>query len=259
MNNDNQFDTVRLLPLEGLYNVRDLGGYPAAAAGEPFGSLGTRQVAWGRLYRAGDIGNLTPQAKGYLEGRNIRTIVDFRYDAERAASPDGELATVRNNIPLPIFAGNIADLSELEADTDGEAVMEELYRAMVSETRTQYRSFFRILQDRDSAPLIFHCSAGKDRTGVGAALILAALGADRETIFRDYLLTVEYLKGKYDQWLKSAPHLEPVMTVRQRYIAAAFDVIDTRFGGVEAYLRNEMDADIDLLRDLYTTPTSGAR
>ncbi|GHV15792.1 protein-tyrosine-phosphatase [Spirochaetia bacterium] len=257
MNNDDQFDKVRLLPLEGLYNVRDLGGYPAA--GEPFGSLGTRQVAWGRLYRAGDFGNLTPQAKGYLEGRNIRTIVDFRDDDERAASPDGEIATVRNNISLPIFAANIVDLSKLKAGTDGEAVMEELYRAMVVEIRTQYRSFFRILQDRDSAPLIFHCSAGKDRTGVGAALILAALGADRETIFRDYLLTGEYLKGKYDHWLTSAPYLEPVLMVRQRYLAAAFDAIDTRFGGIESYLREEMGADIDLLRELYTTPMSGTR
>jgi protein-tyrosine phosphatase len=255
MNNEGRFEQVRLLPLEGLYNVRDLGGYPAAAPGEPFGSPPARQVVWGRLYRAGDFSGISAQAREYLEDRNIRTIVDFRDEAERSASPDGAIATVQNNIPLPISPGSIADNSTLGPETDWEAFMENLYQAIAGETRTQYRNFFRILQDGDSAPLIFHCSAGKDRTGFAAALILAALGADRETIYGDYLLTGECLKGKYNPMLIQAPYLEPVMTVRRRYLAAAFGVIDSRFGGVESYLRKELGADIDLLRELYTEPS----
>jgi protein-tyrosine phosphatase len=246
MNNDISFEKVRLLPLEGLYNVRDLGGYTA----------GDRQVRWGLLYRAGDLNFLTPQAKDNLETRNIKTIVDFRTRSEWEQAPDGELSTVKSRIHLPIDAGNIIDLTQAGAGADPVELMEKLYGALADKSLDQYRRFFHILAEPDSAPLIFHCSAGKDRTGVAAALLLAALGVDRETIFQDYLLSGECLEGKYTKWIKSAPHLAPFMTVDPRYIAAVFRYIDTGFGGVERYLREALGADPEQLRERYTEPRS---
>ncbi|GHT79245.1 protein-tyrosine-phosphatase [Spirochaetia bacterium] len=240
--NDSIMENNRCLPVEGLYNVRDLGGYCA----------GDRQVRWGVLYRAGDLANLTVQARGFLETLNIKTIVDFRFPTEQEQSPDGEISTVVNTYSLPIDAGNTISLSRVGIAADAEDLMTEIYRAMVEEARPKYRTFFRLLEDREKTPLLFHCAAGKDRTGVGAALVLSALGVDRETIFQDYLLSVECLKDKYRRWIEKSPHQEPLMTVRRRYLAAAFDQIDSRFGGMDKYLREELGADIVRLRELYT-------
>ncbi|MDR1948955.1 MAG: tyrosine-protein phosphatase [Spirochaetaceae bacterium] len=243
MSNDTaQADRVRLLPLEGLYNVRDLGGYPA----------GGGQVKWGLLYRAGDLHDPRPQAKTYLENRRIRTIVDFRDDRERAEAPDGEFSTVEKIHVLSIYAGSVLDLRAITTGAAGEELMRRLYVSLAAECRSQYRRFFSILSDPENSPVLFHCSAGKDRTGLGAALLLSALGVDRETIVRDYLLSGEYVREKYRDWLAQSPHLEPLMTVRPGYIEAAFEYIETTFGSVEGYLRKELGADPDRLRSLYT-------
>jgi protein-tyrosine phosphatase len=236
-----QIEALRVLPLEGLFNVRDLGGY---AAGE-------RQVKWGRLYRSGDLGGLSDQARRALEARRIRTIVDFRDESEREHSPDGDISTVKQNHPLPIDAGNIIDLSAVGRGVDGETLMAKLYQALADKARPQYRAFFSILAGEENAPLLFHCSAGKDRTGLGAALLLSALGVDREIILQDYLLSGTCLEGKYAEWLSANPHLEPVMSVRPGYLLAALSLIDRDLGGMEAYLR-DLGADIKTLRRLYT-------
>jgi protein-tyrosine phosphatase len=244
MNDDEILDKKRLLPMETVYNVRELGGYRA----------GDRVVSWGLLYRAGDINSLTKHDKALLEARNIKTIVDFRDDKERRNAPDDTLSTVQNRYELTVDTGTIDDLTSAEAGMDGPGLMEILYQSLVSTTLEPYREFFKVLGRAENTPLLFHCSAGKDRTGVGAALLLSALGVDRETIYRDYLLSGEYLKGKYDAWLKQAPHWAPFMTVDRRYIAAAFNAIDTRFGGVESYLQDVLGADIKGLREIYTEP-----
>jgi protein-tyrosine phosphatase len=234
-------DERRLLPLEGLYNFRDLGGYPAAGG----------KVRWGCLYRGGDLRELRPQAKQCLEARKIRTIVDFRDPAERLDAPDGELATAEKTYSLPIEAGNMLELARLEISA-GEALMQRLYLALVDQCRPQYRDFFAILGEPENGPVLFHCSAGKDRTGVAAALVLSALGVDRETVVADYLLSGEYIRGKYRDLLAGAPYLEPFMTVRPGYIAAALDGIDSAFGGMDRYLREELGACPERLRRLYT-------
>ncbi|MDR2404343.1 MAG: tyrosine-protein phosphatase [Spirochaetaceae bacterium] len=243
MNNDTtRPHRVRLLPLEGLYNTRDLGGYPAAG----------RYVKWDMFYRAGDLKDLSPQAKVHLENRRIKTIVDFRDSEERTQAPDGELSTVKKVYVLSIYAGSMLNLRQIKTGAAGEEMMRQLYISMVSDCRPQYRRFFSILSDPENSPLLFHCSAGKDRTGIGAALLLSALGVDREIIMEDYLLSREYIRGKYRSWLEESPHLEPLMTVCPGYIGAALDCIETVFGGMDRYLRNELGANPELLRSLYT-------
>ena len=233
---------IRILPLQGLYNVRDLGGYKTE----------TGQVKWRCLYRAGDMTNLRPQARRYLENRNIKTVVDFRESEERLYAPDGDIKTVIKTYTLPIFAGNIRDLSYVEDQ------MRELYQYIILESIPQLRAFFKILQEAGSAPLIFHCTAGKDRTGIVAALILSALGVDRETIYQDYMLSQTCLGDKYQAFVNEDPRLEPIMSVRLSYIHTAFRTIEETYGTPERYLQEELRADPEKLRALYTAPSESA-
>jgi protein-tyrosine phosphatase len=234
--------------MENLFNVRDLGGYPVGDGG--FNEK--RQVKRGLLYRAGDLGAPSERDRALLEDRNIRIIMDFRSEKEIQRLPDCEFKTVKHYRALSIDAGNMLELSRIERGIDGESLMEELYRGLAAEARSQYREFFEILADADSAPLLFHCSAGKDRTGFAAALILSALGVDRELIYQDYLLSAKYLTDKYQALLEAEPYLEPVMSVRRSYLEVAFTRIDTDFGGMDRYLGTELGADIKRLRELYT-------
>jgi protein-tyrosine phosphatase len=240
--NDN-VDSRRLLPVEGLYNIRELGGYPAA---------GGKRVKWGVFFRSGDMAGITAGGRKVLEKAGIRSVVDFRTDAERAGAPDGEIGAAAKTLRLVIDGGSIIDLSRTGAETDGPALMKTLYRAMVDHARPQYAGLLKFVSEPENTPVLFHCSAGKDRTGLAAAFILSALGAGRETVIADYLLSAKYLEGKYRELIQSAPSLLPLMTVKRSYIEAALNRIDEAYGGMETYLRAELGAGLEELRRLYT-------
>jgi protein-tyrosine phosphatase len=241
-------DGLRVIPLKGLFNVRDLGGYAGAGG----------RVTWGLIYRSGDLARLPAETGAALEARNIKTIVDFRDDEERRYAPDGEIATVRNRHILSISAGSIINFAGARNVGDAEILMEALYQKLPEAVIPPYRVLFQLLRDKENAPLLFHCSAGKDRTGLAAALILSALGVERETIIADYLLSAECLKGKYDGFIDKNPESEPFMTVRRNFIAAALRTIDEDMGGMDRYLRETLGADIDALRNIYLEPYEGA-
>jgi protein-tyrosine phosphatase len=232
----------RILPLQTLFNVRDLGGYAAA---------GKKRVKWGLLYRAGDLYNPSPEDQALLESRGIRTIVDFRDSMERDNAPDCNPDTALQNRWLPINAGSFFDLVAAKTSAAMETFMMELYTLLVDTAREQYREFFALLGDGRNLPLLFHCSAGKDRTGIGAALILSALGVDRECIYDDYLLSARLLGNKYAGIIEKSPWLEPLFSVRRSYLAAAFQRIEAAYGGMDRYLREELGAEPDRLRKLY--------
>ncbi|MDR2798825.1 MAG: tyrosine-protein phosphatase [Treponema sp.] len=243
MNMEHHDEPGQLLPLEGVHNLRDLGGYPTREG---------RQLRWGQLYRAGDLHDLSSRDKAVLEKRNIKTIVDFRGAQEKKRAPDGTLATLVQTFELPIEAGSIMDLCATEIKVSGAALMQELYGRLVEIARPQYRKFFSILSDPAHTPLLFHCSAGKDRTGLAAAFILSALEVDRERIYYDYLLSAEYLKEMIRQWLAAEPHLEAVLSVRRGYLEAAFAKIDAAFGGIHRYIQEELGADVAGMLEWYT-------
>ena len=130
--------------------------------------------------------------------------------------------------------------------------MLDLNVRLVRDWQASYKEFFRILQQEGNAPLLFHCSAGKDRTGFGAMLFLLGLGVDRQTVIDDYLLSAQYLKNKYASMLKEKPDSAPMLTVYREYIETALAEIDRNYGGVENYLANNLGVDLKLLRKLYT-------
>jgi len=236
----------RHLPMAGGYNFRDLGGFRGA---------GGKRVAWGKFFRTDGMGHLTDADLAYLATIPVKTVVDFRTAEEGAHSPDRIPPSVATVVHLPIAPGymNPAETRNLEDYESADAFMLHMYRdlAQDAEIAASYREFFSRVQAADDVPLIFHCSAGKDRTGIAAAFILTALGVDRSTVFNDYEVSNAYLHGKYAHLEEAKPYLKGLFTVKKAFLDEAFSLIEADHGSITAYLENVLDVDIALMRDRY--------
>lgn len=227
-------ENKRFITLAGVTNFRDVGGYAAANG---------KSVKWGKLYRSGDLDALTDADLDILAGLGLKTIVDFRTPFEIAAAPDRVPPGVNSLYSIVIDSESVFDLADVR-ETNAEKHMQRLNVVMVHEYRKAFAEFFSILARPANIPLLCHCSAGKDRTGLAVALFLAALGVDRETIYEDYLISGPFAVAKYGRILERYPELLPVMTVKKEYLQAAFDEIDKCYGGTEAYLTKELKVDL---------------
>lgn len=242
LNSNKPTDTSRLLPLQGAYNVRDLGGYPTAQ--------GT-QVKWRKVLRSGDLHQLTDTDLNYLSKISVKTYIDFRDTDEIKVAPDKTPESLEHEFALPISAGNILDIGKTAAE-QAPTILVDMNKMFVRNCQDIYKEFFQIIQNDPYAPVLFHCSAGKDRTGFGAALLLSALGVDRALVMHDYLLSNRYLAGKYDAAVAANPILAPLVAAESVYLQAALDVIDTEFGGMDEYLTQNLDVDLNKIRTIYT-------
>lgn len=250
----------RVVHLEGGQNFRDLGGYPAT---------GGRYVRWGLLFRSGSMYRLTPADFSLLDTLGIKTVVDFRSQEERQTEPvnwpTGHVPRVLSvDYSLNQRGLLLGDLTSAEIGTKVVA----MYPSILAQFKGEYRRMFAELLN-GSAPLVFNCSGGRDRTGIAAALLLTALGVPRETIIQDYLLTSRYLdldrtgpsaqtwqdkSGANPQEIKAAIR-EVMLSTARPSIEAIFKVIDANPGGAEGYLHDEFGlgaADFDRLRAMYT-------
>ncbi len=234
----------RLIVLEGSFNTRDLGGYKTADG---------KTVKWNLVYRSDDLANLTNNDLNTLEKLNIKTIIDFRTESEQRRAPDKVPSTVKNIFSIISDVGDMSSINVKEITNDsGANLMIKGNEYLVENSKKQYTQFFQILMNENSTPLIFHCSAGKDRAGFAAAMFLSSLGVDRETIYEDYMLSAKYATKKYQYLIDESPNLAALMTVKREYLKAAFDKIDKEYGGIENYLKNELNVDLDLMRSIYT-------
>jgi protein-tyrosine phosphatase len=234
-----------LLPITGADNVRDMGGYRAADG---------KLVRWDQVIRAGELNKLESEDVAFFEALGIKTIVDFRDDGEKAEAPDAAIGTVVHTYYFPIEVGSLLDVRTLaRASAEQNAgILVEGNKFFATGTQDQYRAFFGLLQDEANLPLLFHCTAGKDRAGFAAALFLSSLGVDRETIIADYLLSGDYVKAKYAAYVSRMPGLAPIFETRREYITAAFETIDSQYGGIEKYLTNNLGVDLNKMKRIYT-------
>lgn len=251
------------IPLEGAVNFRELGGYPAADG---------RRVRWGLLYRGGNLDALqSPGDRAVLAGWHLRTILDLRSEGERAKHPDPALPGA---VYRRICAMRMADGTEMDFSSTGiqrlaeeKAAFEKaaghpvhdydwfsaLYRQMPF-GNPAYHALFSMLETRQ-VPLLFHCTCGKDRTGIAAMLILLALGASRETALADYMRTNEYRRAIIEASLqgKSAEERRLLLSVEgvdEAMGAGAIDEILVRYPSYEAYFAAEYGLDAARLADL---------
>ena len=230
----------RFVPLSGSINFRDMGGYPTRDG---------RQVKWRQLFRCGSLSMLNQEAVDAFAELNIGVICDLRRDDEAQGSPTSEQPPfdVRQHIPIApgsneMLRESIRDPSQSAADRI--RFMTDITRELARHHHAEYRLLFDYLQGCEGGFLL-HCSAGKDRTGFGAALILAALGVDDETIMADYLLTNEAdclrtfmqtrMRVFYGADFDDAS-LEALGGVRESYLQAAWEEIYANHGSMNAYL-----------------------
>ncbi len=238
--------------LEGAVNFRDLGGYV---------TIDYRRIKSGRIYRAADISKLTDSDMEELKRRKIYTVIDFRGEEEAAKAPD-RLLPGTDYLLLPAGSGNTHDLAAFVGDQkSGTDVMTAFY-SDISFFKEKYRPFFRkLLTLPDTSAVVFHCSAGKDRTGIAAALLLYALDIPRETIFSDYTATNLYRKDENEKMIDEMvgqgmdrKFAEQIMAADPRYLEAAFDAIKRRYGSIDAFLYKELGLDErakQILREKY--------
>ena len=223
---------ARHFDLEGASNFRDLGGYPTADG---------RVVRWRRIFRSNHLGHLTPADIDVVRGLGVRSAFDFRGRDERAAAVCGVADITVHSLPIEptVVAALRARLAagSLSAD-DALEIMRESYRNYVRLNTHSFRALFAHLLD-DHAPLVIHCTAGKDRTGFACALVLHALGVPDEFIAEDYLLTNRF----YRRDLSASTDLpddvrQAIGSVEASFLTAGFDAIRTDYGDLESYLRD---------------------
>lgn len=252
----------RVAPLAGVGNFRDFGGYPTADGG---------QIARGQLYRSAHFANATKEDVALLNGLNIAFVVDLRRPEERAVDPNvwpgaagRTVANDEGTLRPPAHVG----VYEIAAHTPDMVAgfMRENYSGYPYEERYArlFQAFLHGLLS-DGAGVV-HCAAGKDRTGVACALVLSALGVDRETIFQDYELTNKAVDlNERIAWLRtrlaavpggppSDAALLPMVGVQRDYLEASFAAIEARDGDVMTYLAGTLDfgaAEVAALRKRY--------
>ena len=237
-----------LLPIEGGYNFREMGGIITKDG---------KQIKCGKLLRSDELAHLTDADLQYFSSFPLISIVDFRTEEEVAAAPDKRPVSLQNYYAYSINPGNIqsSTLESLGEITTEKVIlfMENMYISLISDSIhiATYRQFFALLQDESQLPLIFHCSAGKDRTGLAAAFFFSALGVDEETIMTNYIASNKYLEGKYDKYIEKNVAIKPFFEVHPSYLKAAFKTIDEKYGSMEQFLVKELKIDIDKMKKMY--------
>ena len=252
----------RALPLERGSNFRDLGGYPGADG---------KRVVWGRIFRSGALPLLSEGDYGLLSGLGIGAIVDLRSVEERAVAP-----TLLDDRTGALFLSNDYSIAPMLANMrSGAGADRPLYAGTERTLAPQYRMLFQRLLADDGA-VLFHCSAGQDRTGIGAALVLSALGVRRDDIIEDYHLSTNLRHPEFEmprldpaefpgnpmvalyaaaQARPGGMRAEPLFDPGGRsHIAEFLDYLDAEYGGPDRYLERELGigaSEISRLRRIY--------
>ena len=265
----------RHVRLPGTSNLRDLGGYRTACG---------RQVRWGRLYRSGAMPKLGEDDWRWMRERDVAVVCDLRSGEERALAPTRWSGPERTrHIHADYDARLIFGQAFLPSESGGALndLHQSLYALFADILAPALTELFAALHE-EQVPLIFHCSAGQDRTGLAAGLLLALLGVDRATIYDDYLLSTEcrqfdneldrtgiaafeqtnivarfYTQAIRERGIDAVKPRRLVDAEGQALLKHALDGIEARFGSLEDYAERRLGlkADgVERLRTLYLEP-----
>lgn len=246
------------IQLEGARNFRDLGGYTTRDG---------RRVKSGLLFRSDSLAQLSDADLKQLAGLHLRTIYDFRTAAEIEPAPDKLPSAAIRQITLSIGDPNV-NVEELRAHImagDLETLaLPDSYADVVLNHADIWREWFADLLDPARIPGVFHCTGGKDRTGVAAVLFLYAVGVPRETALQDYMASNYYLHDFIESSLWKArfaslfrvdgDRFRTLLGVRASYMEKALQAIEARYGSLDAYLEQALGMDAakrEQLRALY--------
>ncbi|EQB08122.1 hypothetical protein L288_08845 [Sphingobium quisquiliarum P25] len=256
----------RALHLPSIANLRDIGGYRTADG---------RWVKMGLLYRSDQLDRVSDADLSKMSQLGLQLVVDLRTQSERAREPD-RLPPATPSLVLDVagdgegsLGGDMRKAMTAISSGKGVELLTEANRDFVSLPSAR-RAYAQML-DRlaaQQAPMLYHCTAGKDRTGWASAVILTLLGVPRETVMADYLASNRFLKAKNAAAMAALSKsgssldpafLEPVLTVRASYLEAAFAEVEKRHGSFDAYIAQGLgisDATVERLRGHYLMGTA---
>ncbi|MHC5228124.1 tyrosine-protein phosphatase [Enterococcus sp. LJL99] len=251
----------RRVPITGLYNCRDLGGYSTEDG---------KLTKWGMFYRSDAPDHLSQEDITYLEQMSFFSVVDLRSPAEIALrpgksinervhynfDPNAEVAKQASESPAEKSAKDqakvekLVQLAQTQTGKDQLVLMQQqmvgqMNELVVSaEAKEAYKNFLKIIL-AEEVPILFHCQGGKDRTGWAAAILLGLLGVDKTTIYEDYLLTAIYNQPRnqsrmaiYEQYTDNSfvlNYLASLQQTKKSYLDSAFEAMEQKYGTMETY------------------------
>ncbi|UKA69004.1 tyrosine-protein phosphatase (plasmid) [Arthrobacter sp. FW306-05-C] len=241
------------LAVEGTYNFRSAGGYAASG----------RTVREGKLFRSDGLHQLTDAGRAHLAELGIRRVIDLRDRTELEQSPSR-----LEGLPIESRHNPIFDSGKIPGAADS-VTLQDIYGLMISLYAQRLTDAVRLIADSGADPVLVHCTAGKDRTGVVIALALLAAGVDREHVIRDYAATEANLAGDWSEMMLAAlakhPGLEAVGENLREIISASpaavlsttLNLVEESYGSAEGLLTAHgfSNADLQRLRDVLTVPT----
>ncbi len=245
----------QLVALEGAVNFRDLGGYQSSDG---------RTVKWGKIFRSDGLSRLTRKDHVVLQKMGLKLVVDFRRDSEVKKSPDNlpEGNSV-DYLHLPVSGTDFDTIAAMERLKKGdtgwltESFMRDGYINNIDQYAGAWGTVMKCLSDFEKVPLVFHCTAGKDRTGACAALILLILGVPEETVILDHGLSNFYLADFLEtiyaylrEFGVEREKIRPYLTAPHDAIVALLDHIRNRYGSAENYLVTQADVRPEILDKL---------
>lgn len=249
----------RYIPGLEARNIRDLGGYETVSG---------QRVKAGLLYRSGFLSNLPENKEAQLASLGIQHVCDLRSSAERQEKPDPDLnwqqiegcASNASEASMASFAEAVQTVQR-GGEVDWGQLVTKGYSAMPTQYAEPLKALYDNLLENPGEPTLFHCTAGKDRTGVAAALLLLMLGVDEQTVIDDYTMSEMALQFQgasiklkaYPRELLEQPALR---TTNASYIQATLDSIRQQYGSLERYYQEVLDLskeDISVLRRNYLT------
>lgn len=268
----------QFIPVNGIINARDLGGYIIQDG---------RRLRDGMLIRSAHLADATDEDLQYLLSIPISKVIDFRKDIEMNGKTDrmvpgaeyirleidasGKLVSQATEDEKRLFTGHkqfdIKKFMVMAAfNSMAQRIAQEMYPNLFfdPECQEQFREFFRLILETEKGAILYHCTQGKDRTGAASALILAALGADRETIIADFDATNRVYEADVRRCCRNVRLMggkETELATVKSFLGAntenfikVLDRIDREFGTMEAYLKGPIgltDQDILTLRERY--------
>ena len=233
----------RHIDIQGAHNLRDLGGYHTNDGGI---------IKWRKIFRAGLLGKIKETEIDKMQALKLESICDFRTLAEQEATPDRWYNLEQlNRFSFPIGEGRVDKLGWIKSRSPGagkDHYLNKANRSYVLKHTDRFKAFFRILLDDRNYPILYHCTAGKDRTGFASFLLLNALGVDHETIQADYLLTNKYLESFAEKASEKISkkldvdqqHIKSIFLAKVDYLDGALDIIAQNYGTLDMYLKDAL-------------------
>lgn len=239
-------DQSRIFKFQGVHNFREIGGLAA---------IGTKKIRRGILFRSDELSGLTATDLKKLDQLKIKLIIDLRTPAERKTNPDrlpaGSDIRIVNR---PIYNGD-RDLSQFQFMKllivngnrfDFEAFVKGHYHSFAFKRTAEIKEILNLISEEKNLPALIHCSAGKDRTGLIAAIIQLLAGARQEEVIEDYLVS-NHLLAERSQMITnsirfmsfyriSTERIKPLLEARREYLENVLNLIYNKYGSIENYL-----------------------